>query len=348
MTSQKVKLLFLSDILYIMDSLKDSQVDRVINTLRKPEVRTEFTQAILTGFHEYFGEVFRQNPLPELIQQFKERKGMILPVGSLLRGTARVGSDFDSVLIYDGSITKSQHPNDTDFEGITMESGKFHPSRIPFWYWVARKFRDDPQLKRFIDERRILLQREIELSNRYRAERGMALRSFREEDVEKRLISVESQVFNIEELVVKTSELRVASVGNLKNYEGYMYRMGILVPQLLTTNLDYVVESEQNALLHHQQRFVQALADLEQQNPDFFQEVWTNLAHNFRSAVFFSSDNHLHMGSIDTQLQNYVEKSGRFSEDRVGHATGLLRGVRKQVTFPSFQSFKDKYLNKVA
>lgn len=320
-------------------------IDRTIKTLRKPEVRSEFTGAILKRFHEYFGEMFQQDSPPELIQQFKDREGIIFPAGSLLRGTARLGSDFDALLVYDGSITDLyDHPNNRDFESITDESEKFHPSRTAFKYWLARKFREDPSERKFLDERRELILQEIEASNQYRTKQGMQLRRFKEEDVEGRLIGMESAAFNIEELVVPTRDLK--SSLNLNIDAGYLSRMGMLVPQLLTVNLEYVIESQMGALLYHQRRIVQALSYLEEQNPRNFQRVYENLALNFQRAVHFQSSNHIHAGTLEAQRKVYIEKSGRFSKNQVEHAAELLRGVSRQIKFPNLEAFKAKYLDK--
>lgn len=336
-----------------MEDTPEGKADRVINTLRKSEARSEFTTAILGGFRQYFGEILHQGSPPELIQQFNDREGIIFPVGSFLRGTARVGSDFDFILVFDSSLAERSvgHLIHTEFEDITVSSEEFHPSGIPFRYWLARRFKEDPQLVKFYDQLRSLMEEYTEIGNQYRSERGLLLNTFKEEDIERRFIVSEALVFNTENLVqnieglaiiqpAKSSKDRDVRINDLYGISN----MGVLIPQLLTTNLDYVVEGYPGALLHHQQRIVKALDHLEKQNPDVFQDVYAYLSDNFHVAVNFQSDNHPHFGSIDIQFREYVEKSGRFPSEKTEHAAKLLKGVKRQIIFPSLKSFKEKYL----
>ncbi|MBI2039743.1 nucleotidyltransferase domain-containing protein [Candidatus Microgenomates bacterium] len=322
------------------DTPEAGQVNKVINTLRKPEARSEFTVGILEGFHQYFGEVLHQESPPKIIEQFKERKGMIFPVGSLLRGTARVGSDFDFILVFDSSLAERSagNPIHREFEEITLTSEEFHPSHIPFRYWFARRFKADPKLVKFYDETRGFMQAYRERMNRYRSEQGLPLTSFEEKDIERRFIVSEALVFNTENLVQNIQGLSIIQPTELSS------DLGILIPQLLTTNLDYVVEGGPGALLHHQRRIIEALVFLEQHNPDVFQEVYAHLSDNFHAAVNYQSDNHPHSGLIDTQFKEYVEKSGRFPSEKVEHAAKLLKGIKRQNAFPSLQALKEKYL----
>lgn len=319
------------------------QVDKVIHALRKPEVRSDFTNAVLVGVHQYFGEMLHQGSPPSLIQQFNERRGIIFPVGSLLRGTARVGSDFDSVLLYDE--LESDYSG-RDFEGLTWESEKFHPSGIPFRYWLARHFKEDSQLVKFYDDTRAYWQERTRRSNEYRTARGLLLNTFEEQDIERRFIVTESLVFNTEALAATLQALCANTLEELTKNRDYG-EMGIYVPQILTTNSDYVVESQEGSLLHHQRRIVRILAESEQQNPEVFQLIYEYLASNFHAAVNFQSENHPHWGSTDDQTRQYLIKSGRFSEDKIERAMRVLDKIKRRIKFPSFPALIDKYLVEV-
>lgn len=337
-------------------------LDSIVGTIRKPEARSEVSQAFLAGTKDYFTVVFDSENQTSLISQIRQRKGCIFPAGSVLRGTARIGSDLDMVFLYAEPLGVNNQLRETDIADL-IERGKYHPTELPLRIWMARKFRDSTSLRHLYENRRMLLQQQIENSNRYRKQMHMSLRTFKEEDVEKQFMGVEFFMCNVEQLTYRTRQLSYLNRSELGNYKesavsipafnfngenqsygGYISEIGMVVPQLLTLSSDQKVESVTGSIKYHQRGIVQALADLQEENAMLFEEVYTSLENNFVAAVLYDSPNHGHVGTLEELLRDYVMRSGRFSDEKVAHATDLLSGVKKQVSFPPFEELKDKYL----
>lgn len=115
------------------------QVQSVINTLRKPEIRTPFSEVLRSGVQQYFGEVLNQENPPELIQKLNEQKGTILLTGSTLRGTARTeSSDLDVLILHDGEGKAPLERSGEHLLDRIVSSPDYHPDKISFPTWLAR------------------------------------------------------------------------------------------------------------------------------------------------------------------------------------------------------------------
>lgn len=328
-----------------MENTEAIKVDKIIRRLRKTEVRSDFTNGLLDGFQEYFNEVLRQPQPAELILRFINSNGIIFPVGSTLRGTARPGSDLDLIILYEADVK----PAAETIEEIIENSGKYHPTGTALPGWLAHKFKHTPELAKLYEERKQALQKEVEFSNQYRAARSMALRSFSEEDVDRRFITIEAHVFNVGDLITSIEKLKFLSTyefeEQVKTYSGEQIdALLTIIPQLLTINADFTVETHKGNLLHHQRKITEILARLEQDNPEVFKGLYSLMARNFQAAVLYESPNHIHSVSLDHLTERYIRKDKRFPEAKIHHATQLLRGIKRQITFPPFQAFKEKYL----
>lgn len=343
--------------------MAEGQVDNIIHSLRKSEVRTPFTNELLAATQEYFGEMLRQSNPPQLVQQFVDRRGIILPIGSVLRGTARPAtSDLDLLLAYDGEGQESiDRPGHHTVEGLVDNSEDVHPSHIPFSTWFARKCKNDPQLLRYYEEKKKLLQRNIDQANLRRASNEVSPRELTEERIEKAFLFVEAQSFDTHALSSDT--IRLASLSQVDfeqlakdreisgplehhiRFSHYIDDLGLLIPHMLTTTDDLTVEGTPNSLLHQQRKIVQALAVLEETNPFVFQVIYTDLEKYFRASTLYEGGNHgIGSSYYDSLLREYVEKSGKFPQDKTERAARLLKAVKRQVIFPTFQAMKDKYL----
>ncbi len=322
------------DILSIMEELKELHLGSEVDRLRKPEARTEYASALLDGVKVYFGDTLHQEQPPELIEQFKKGKGVIFPMGSVLQGTARVGSDIDLILFYDShELEEDKQLDEKKLEDIVEDSQTYHPAKVKFRHWLIQRFRNRPEYEQFVQVSRDFLKRQVESFNSVREKHypESKPKTFVEEDVLKYHITAEGYVIDVGHLTDNIEKLVDPPETTL-------------VSHLLTSDQDFAVESGKGDLLHHQRSIVQSIAKLENENPDAFAKVYESLANSFKRSILWKSENHPHATSFYQPFEAYVRKSGRFPEEKVPHAARLLQGVRKQTTFPPFQAFKEKYL----
>jgi len=343
-----------------MDEAKE--VDVTIESLRKPEVRTPYTQAVLAELHQYYGEVLKQKDHP-IVAEFSRRKGVLFPVGSLLRGTARPGfSDIDLVTLYDSE----NHPplSYQDLWKLTIDGKEYHPDKVSFEQWVAQRFKQDESLRPFYDERRRYLEEVIPTeNNEVRKLQGLPPlepKKVTDERLEKYFLSLDNTIVDTHVIAKQISALASLSQEDFdslsssterheilsgKTYDNFASTMGAVVPFLLTSTTDFSVESSPGTLEHHQRKLVKALSFLERQNPYVFERVYRILSTNFKAGTIWESVRHSRDAAnyYNNLLVDYIRNSGRFKPNQEERTLQILSSIKKGTKFPSLVAFRKKF-----
>lgn len=301
------------------------QLSQVTESLRKPETRTPFTEVLVSQAQVYFSEIFNQQNPPEVVQQFKNHKGMISLTGSVLRGTAKPGSsDIDTFLLYEDP-EKLLSP--AEVGKIVTASEDYHPSHTSFPRWLAKKCKENPEWQEFYKARR-----------KY-AESGGSPAT--DENIEKYFIQVDADSVNISELSEDITNEKIFS----EDWE--LNLTEDLIPQLLTATPDYAIATSSGNLLHYQQKIIGTLANLESKNPSLFPDLYNRLSLAFKRTVLYEGGNHEPSVMYYNKLmRDYIENSGKF-EGKLDRATEILKSVKKQVKFPPFDLFKKTFLGTI-
>lgn len=197
------------------------EAKQVIETLFKPEARTRFSDIVLQASKEYHNSIFRNPNRADVINEFAKRHGVIFPIGSIRRGTARPAtSDLDLLAAWDDANYPAfspigHHVAERIFE---FDSEPHHPEHISFSQYLARKLRNSPNAeeKTFFEDRKADILESLE-------KRGAITRydeTTIQERIEKGLISVEATEIPIRDII------RTIQEGGIKyqDWMGYWYK----------------------------------------------------------------------------------------------------------------------------
>ena len=355
------------------------QVQMVIDTLRKPEVRTPFSEVLLSNAQKYFGEVLNQENPPELIKKFNEQHGILLFSGSTLRGTARADtSDLDVIMLYDSQgQSPLEHAGEHLLDNI-VNSPDYHPDKLSFSAWFAKRLQGDLKMRDCYESRRNTLIGKYKQSwkddwkqtLRKKWERiskeefsGKTDDEIVDHEIAQSFIFCEAEPVDIDKIgraTIKIGEIpadqfdikdanKSIKDGNPDSYsllDHFLYDAEISIPELLTTTYQFVATKDHGTLLHLQQRTVHALDQLRQANPQVFEQIYEQLGTSFRKRdVVYEGGSHGSGAGYYRELEkDYVVRSGRFSAESTDRASKLLRAMKGKLTFPSMDEMKKHYL----
>lgn len=297
----------------------------VIETLRKPEIRTPLSDVLINGAKTYLQEFFEQENPPELVTNLKKAHAVFLIEGSALRGTSDPTKthDIDILDIYDDS-EKPFPPNYIGVfgfsYGILKNTNNSHPSGQPFQSFLLEKYKTEPSV--------------VDLYAKRLSETANA--SSPQDAAEKYLLNFDTVSLSIPDIIQNG-----ISAGDLKNYcdTNELQPRHLIV--VLTTSPSLVYETTPGALLYHQRRIVQTLAELKKNNPELFEKTWKELSDSFPEMQRYTAWKYPEIDS--QQLRAYLGRSGRFPPEKLDHAITLLKGIRKEQKLPSFEKFQSLY-----
>jgi len=299
----------------------------LIETLRKPEIRTPLSDVLVNGTRVYLQEFFEQKNPPELATHLKNAHAVFLIEGSALRGTSDPNTthDIDILDIYDDS-DKPFPPNHIDAFGFSHDilnnKDNSHPSGQPLQSFLLDRYKTEPSVADLYAKR---------LSETANA-------SSPQEAAKKYLMQFDTAPVSIPDVIQNG-----INNGDLKNYCDTNEIKPRHLVSLLTTTPSLVYETTPGALLHHQKRIVGALAELKKNNPELFEKTWKELSDSFPEMQRYTALKHPEADSL--QLRVYLERSGRFSPETLDRAVTLLKGIRKQQKLPPFETFHTLYGN---
>lgn len=297
----------------------------VIETLRKPEIRTQLSDILVKGAKRYFQEFFEQKNPPELVTSLKNAHTVFLIEGSALRGTSdpKVTHDIDILDIYDDS-EKPFPPNYIRPLGFSYDilnnRNNSHPSGQRFQSFLLERYKTEPSVADLYAKR---------LSETFTP-------SSPQDAAEKYLLTFDSAPLSTPDII----ENGINS-GTLKDYSDTNELRPRHLISLLTTIPSLVYETTPGTLLYHQRRIVEAFAKLKRDDPKLFEKTWKEMSDSFPSMQRYTAWKHPETDSL--QLRAYLERSGRFSPQKLDHAITLLKEIRKQQKLPSFETFQNLY-----
>jgi len=104
---------------------------KAIEQIRKPEARSVYSDVLRTTMQNYLGELFDQPQQPVEVAELKQRNGLVLFEGSVLRGTATEKThDFDIfVMADDQPIGRELSQRLAIF---TRDIEDYHPEKLQF------------------------------------------------------------------------------------------------------------------------------------------------------------------------------------------------------------------------
>ncbi|MBS3097153.1 hypothetical protein J4480_07005 [Candidatus Woesearchaeota archaeon] len=140
--------------------------------------------------------------------------------------------------------------------------------------------------------------------------------------------------------------MRIGQYPNDFTFEGYLStNCALNWLFLLTKGLTF--ESTNGALLEHQKRIVNALAQLQSSNLAVFTKAYSHMEGC--AYTFMRHEGYEHGAPREYYtdlLYQYAKKSGRFDETKLDRASRLLKDVKRQrVGFPPFEAVKRYFLN---
>ena len=311
----------------------------LIRRISKPEARTSFSQILLYFLKFYFKEVFGQTNPHQLIQELKYRKAVVYPIGSVLRGTARVAtSDIDVMIIYNSNGFPSFDNPGRRLIEESLRRRDYHPQRLSLSEFLAKELSLNPKYLGIFNA--------IDTSNR----------------ITKDFIFCEATNFDIKDFIQDTNEisqLHIQEVSDLKKISlprgkynfpvtfGSYLRISRALSTIFLIPKDFAFESVDGALIEHQKDIVSALAQLESSNPLAFAQVYAQM-ENFVYEFMLHEGYGEHGAPPDyysNLIYKHAQKSGRFDKAKLDRASRLLKAVKRQrVGFPSFESVKRYFL----
>lgn len=118
---------------------------QAVENIRRPEVRTKYSDVLVQAVQGYLQEVYNQPHPPKEIKTLKDSKVLYFPFGSVLRGTADPSQESDIDMIALAS--------DYDLFKLLAASmdGSMHPSKINIEGYISKKFKTDPNYKDYAD-----------------------------------------------------------------------------------------------------------------------------------------------------------------------------------------------------
>ncbi len=316
-------------------------VDAASELLLHPESPTDFSRTVMQLLREYTHELFTQEHPPLPVQQFIEKYGIIIPIGSLLRGRMDIYSDLD-ILPVDAGISIG-----TEQRKLISKENAGHPSGLSFpEYFQGRLQTLRPDFYGAREAYMIAHPEDKRVNPVYSSQERQLLfdqgHYHVPPDGDPTFLSIDNQVgfyLSTAQLIAGLEALegitpeRLRKLQNLKvpppigpyaNFELLQDKLTLL-PQLLLATKKVVIESREGALRYHQEAVTQAWVHLAEVNPT----IHNSLEWYVQSA-------------FDDQVK-HISKDRVLSKEEKEYQATFRRGVLK---FPNPEELRKKFLPK--
>lgn len=277
-------------------------IPKVVEQIRKPEARSVYSDVLATTMKDYLEELFDQPAQPAMATELKQRHGLVLFEGSILRGTATEKThDFDIFIMAD------DQPIDPDLSQelaiFTRDVEDYHPEKVEFSDYLIRRLLSDPKMKPFYDARVSELQRRKDYTDRsYSRPPGPAKLELHH------VIHTDTQFDKLQNFLDAIQSGNDAALSQNETSSR-------MIVSILTATPDLVYEIAPGSLLYHQRRIVEALAKLQIASPDKFGQFYALLEKDFanlhRSTAWRYPERDFQL------LGEYYLRSGRFTPQHV-------------------------------
>lgn len=291
-------------------------IPKAVVQIRKPEMRSAYSDALTTSMQNYLTEVFDQPQPSEAATELKQRHGLVLFEGSLLRGTATEKThDVDIFVMTD------ERPIDPDLSQrlaiFTRDVEDHHPEKMPFSDYLMHHLQSGAETTPLYNDRIAELQRRKDyIDKKYARSPGpVKIESTH-------FVHVDTQFDSLGNFI---NAIKVGDVNILSQNE----TPSRIIVSILTATPDLVYEAVPGSLSYHQMRIVEALAKLQTSDPKKFNVFYDQLDKDFanlhRSTSWRYPDRDFRL------LSEYYLRSGRFVPKYIAE-TNLINMVTRRLT----------------